>query len=289
MTTAGAYAAVAASSVTHAYWNFLFKRAGGGQAFVTLSKCVEALMLTPIFVGIGIGASPDLLTHWPLPVFGAVLVLLNYVMLARAYESGNLALIYPISRGAILAFLPPAGLMVLGERISPLGGVGLGIIMLGIALMPLSELSWSAVVDAFGRRNGGVGFALCAALFGALYTVWSKRAVGVLPVFEYFYAYTALTALAMLMFAPRLKRSFREVWREHWWAITRVAALNSGAYLLVLAALGDGVSSYLIAIRQLSIVWRVLLGRYLLREAVSMPQKFGVAMLIAGCALITLA
>ena len=58
---------------------------------------------------------------------------------------------------------------------------------------------------------------------------------------------------------------------------------NITSYLLVLFALRTGTSSYVIALRQLSIAVGVLLGWWLLREQISTPKRVGVALIVVGC------
>jgi drug/metabolite transporter (DMT)-like permease len=290
VTPAIAYSTVAVSSFSHAYWNYLFKRSGGGQTFVALSKCAEAALLTPVFIIIGRASGIDLITHWPLSIVGSAFVLANYVTLARAYDSGALSVVYPVSRGAILLFLPVLGFFMFRERLSLAGSAALVIVVAGIAAVALPALSWAAVRDTLAWKRGGVSFALLAAFSAALYTAWSKLAMGALPAFAYFYAYTLLTAIALLVMARQdIGEPMRTVWRGHWWAIVRVAVLNSGTFMLVLLALREATSSYVIAVRQLSIVWSIMLGRYALEEKVTTPQKVGVVLLLAGCGLITFA
>ena len=50
-------------------------------------------------------------------VVGAAFVLVNYVLLAAAYKRGDLSVIYPVVRGAILVFLPPLAYITLSERL----------------------------------------------------------------------------------------------------------------------------------------------------------------------------
>lgn len=56
------------------------------------------------------------------------------------------------------------------------------------------------------------------------------------------------------------------------------------SYLLVLVALRSVTSSYVLALRQLSIGTGVLLGWRLLGEGLSLPKRVGIALLMAGCA-----
>jgi hypothetical protein len=101
------YGIVIASTVTHAYWNFLVKRSGGGQLFVGLSKMLEAVVFAPVFVAAVFLRNPvGLLRAWPLSVVGAALTLANYLALGRAYETGDMSIVYPLARGGTLLFLP---------------------------------------------------------------------------------------------------------------------------------------------------------------------------------------
>ena len=60
-------------------------------------------------------------------------------------------------------------------------------------------------------------------------------------------------------------------------------------YLLVLFALRSGTSSYVVALRQLSIVWGALLGYFILGESIAAPKRVGIATLVAGCVLVAFA
>ena len=291
MNPATGYALVALSSVTHAYWNYLLKRAGGGRLFIALSKVCEVVLVAPLFLW---AAAPDPgapLRAWPLVLGGAALVLVNYLALGRAYRAGDLSLAYPLSRGAILLFLPALGWLVFREAISPIGALALGLVIAGIALLPLRRFARAEVAMLGARLGGGTaGWALLAGLAAAGYTVWDKRALAVLPAIVYFYSYTVVLAVA-LMLAERRRPRAQVVaeWRAHWWSIVRVGVLNAGSYLLVLVALRGGTSSYVIAVRQLGIAWGVLLGARLLGETVTPPQRLGLVLLVAGCLLVALA
>ena len=43
-----ALAIVVISTFTHAYWNFLLKRAGGSSTFIALSKIAEVVCFAPL-------------------------------------------------------------------------------------------------------------------------------------------------------------------------------------------------------------------------------------------------
>jgi drug/metabolite transporter (DMT)-like permease len=286
------YALVLASTGTHAYWNFLVKRSGGGTIFLGLSKLLEVAVFAPAFL---LWALPGLRGHagtWPLVLGGALLTLLAYVALGRAYQLGDLSAVYPVARGAILLFLPPLGWLVFGERPSAVGWAALACILAGILVLQLPALRLAAVTSlGAGLRGGAALFALLTGLAGAAATTWDKRAVQVLPAFAYFYAYTALVALAYgaYLVGRHPRAALAAEWRTHRWPILQVAVCNTASYVLVLIALRTGTSTYVVALRQLSIVLGALLGWRILGEHFGAPKRLGVALLVAGCVLVAFA
>jgi uncharacterized membrane protein len=275
------YLLVVASAGAHAYWNFLLKRSGGTQVFTGLSKIVEGLVfLVLLTTGLLIDL-PALSAAWILPVVGAALVIANYVLLTLAYGQGDLSVVYPISRGAVLIFLPPLAYVVMGERLDTTGWIALGLILTGIACIQSLKLA----------GNAAAGFALLAAVVAAGYTVWDKRAVQVLSPIGYFAAYTVLTAIAYAAYliATTPRTTIATAWANNRGPIIQVAALNSGSYLLALTALQSGKASYVIALRQLSIAGGAVLGSMVLRESLPPSRIIGILLVVAGAILLSLA
>jgi drug/metabolite transporter (DMT)-like permease len=297
--TSATTALILASTATHAYWNFLLKRVGGTDAdsvptVTGLSKVAEAVLFAPVFLWWLAPWSTDpfarahtVAAAWPLIVVGAALTLTNYVALSRAYTLADLSLVYPISRGAVLLVLPLLGWMVFGERISAIGGLALGTILLGIVTLQLPD---RGPVER-PTSNQAVVFALLAALAAASYTVWDKRAIGFLAPFAYFYSYTCIVAMVYaVMLVRRVGRAqLVSAWRTHRGTIVQVGLGNTITYLLVLIALRHETSSYVIGLRQLSIAIGVLLGWLVLGETVGRARTVGVMLILAGCLLVSFA
>jgi drug/metabolite transporter (DMT)-like permease len=164
--------------------------------------------------------------------------------------------------------------------------------MLGIAVLQLRALDRRAVAAlAPSFRHPSVGYALVAALAAAGYAVWDKRAVQTLPPFVYFYAYSALVAAAYGGFLLRRysRAALRTEWRTHRWSMLQVAVCNTVTYVLVLFALRTGTSTYVIALRQLSIAVGALLAWRFLGEVLTVPRRLGVTLVVAGCVLVAVA
>ena len=287
------YGIVVASTVTHAYWNFLIKRSGGGQVFVGLSKVIEAVVFAPVFaVAMLVGDGAGLVRAWPLIVVGAMLTLTNYLALGRAYETGDMSVVYPVARGGTLLFLPVLGFAAFGERLSALGLVAVASIVLGIVVLQLSALTRTALSGLVSHLTSApVAFALIAALAAAGYAIWDKRAVQTLQPFLYFYAYSALVAVAYGAFLVRQypRAALRAEWSAHRSPILQVAVLNTVTYVLVLFALRTGASTYVVAVRQLSIAVGAVLAWRVLGETFGAPRRLGVTLVVVGCVLVAMA
>ena len=283
--------AVILSAALHATWNFLLRRAGGSSTVAALSIVAEAALLLPLATAViissgGVPIGPFV----PAVVVGAALALANYAALMAAYRSADLSLAYPVARGGVFLFLPLLGFLVFGEQLNVRGWLALAMIVSGIMLLPLPRFDRTALGGlARHLRNRAVGFALLAAAATAGYTVWDKYAIGFLDTFLYFAGYTVLLGL---WFAVKLVRAFgdevRLQVRTHLAVIVVTGFLIAASYLLVLIALRDGVSTQVLAVRQLSIPIGVLLGWRLLREILTPPRLIGSTLITAGCVLAAL-
>jgi drug/metabolite transporter (DMT)-like permease len=220
-----------------------------------------------------------------------VLVLASYATLGAAYRLGDLSFAYPIARGATLVLLPPLGWLAFHERIGPIGWLAVCLIVTGVLVMQLPELNRLGVRALGGRLRGTpTAVALLMALILAVSTLWDKYSIRTVPLFTYFYAYTAATALCYLAWsfqsdgAPAL----RLAWASHRSSVIGVGILNTVSYGLALAALRNGGSTYVIGLRQLSIVGGVWLGASVLGERIDAPRRLGVTLLVVGCALMAI-
>lgn len=280
-----------AAAMSHATWNFLLKRAGGGDAVVGLSKVAEAVLFAPLFAVALVSTPPEQLrTLAPLAIVGAGLTGANYFFLGRAYQVGQFSLVYPVSRGAVLLALPPLGWLAFHESVDAVTACAIVLILTGIVAMQLDALTLGEL-RRFRRdlvSHPGTGAALLAALAAAGYTIWDKRAVQDVAPFTYFYAYTLLVALgfAAKLFRASVQQETRRVWRRHWQTVVVVGVLNTITYLLILFALRSGHSTQVTALRQLSIAIGACLGWWLLREPANVPRRTGVALILAGAVLV---
>jgi drug/metabolite transporter (DMT)-like permease len=283
--------AVILSAALHACWNLLLRRAGGSHIVAAMCIVAEAvILLPPALVVFYSSGTPLPGMFLPAVVVAAVLALANYVALIAAYARADLSLVYPVARGGVFLFLPLLGFLVFGERLGAPGWLALAMIVVGIMLLPLARLDRASFLD-LGRhlRERWMVFALLAAAATAAYTVWDKYAIGFIDTFLYFAAYTVLLGLWFTLVLVRASRAeVRAEWRKHRVSIAIAGVFIASSYLLVLVVLRDGISTQVLAVRQLSIPIGVLLGWQFLRESLSPPRVIGSALITGGCVLAAL-
>src|SRR5918993_704381 len=113
--------AVLAAAAMHAGWNVLVK-AGRDRflsvAWVSIASAPMALPLTFVFGW----PQPQ---AWPWLAASLVLHTGYQIFLARAYEAGDLAQVYPLARGAAPLVVAIVGAALIGEALAPAEWIGI--------------------------------------------------------------------------------------------------------------------------------------------------------------------
>jgi drug/metabolite transporter (DMT)-like permease len=251
---------VITAAFAHAGWNFLAKGAQGGTAFVWLSSVAGAVIYLPV-TAVAFALMPDGLGWSALGLMAGsgVLHAVYFVMLQRAYATGDLSLVYPLARGTGPLLSATAAIAFLGERPSLLALVGAGVIVLAV----FSLIGGSS----HGPRGQGTVFALLTGAAIAGYTLWDKHAVGpaALSPIVYYWGTNFANALLVTPWAAMHRDRVREAWGSRR-AVVGVGVLSPLAYVLILYALARAPVSYVAPARESSILIGTLLGATVLGE-----------------------
>jgi drug/metabolite transporter (DMT)-like permease len=197
----------------------------------------------------------------------------------RALAVGAMGIIGPIT--ATAAIVPVAYGLSRGERPSTLQGIGVGLAAIGIIAASLEP-----VAEGGGRRIGtGVGLALAAALcFGCSLIGLSRAAPGgaAWAVMTMRLAVVPIVILVAVLVKGGSPSSARG-----WLLLVGVGFVDTGATLLYSAATTKGLLSVVAVLSSLYPIVIVVLARALLSERIARPQLAGVAVALAGVALIS--
>ncbi|MCH2202081.1 MAG: EamA family transporter [Fuerstiella sp.] len=279
--TVTAVVLILTSAFMHATWNLLAKRAGGGAVFVWLFTAVSSVILCPVGLVLYLTQRPDIGLLGFLFMCGtALLHLLYFVVLQRAYLVGDLSLVYPLARGTGPMLSTLMAVIILGERPSVVTVGGLMLVVAGVLLLTWrpnrshpNEQTRAAI------KWGG----LCGICIGS-YSVWDKYAVSEIHVppvlLELF------TGLAIcLMLSPHAlahRQTVRNVWHNRRWEVISVALLAPTAYILVLTAMSFTPLSAVAPAREISILIGTLLGTRFLGEQHTIRRIAAASAMVCG-------
>lgn len=276
---------VLAAAAIHATWNALTKRAQDQLAFLWSSVSLATLVLLPAGWALlppeGVPGAA-----WPFLVATSVIHAVYFYVLGRAYGSGEFSLVYPIARGLGVALVPLAAFFLLDERPSPLGALGVLLVVAGIVGINMTS---AGLTSARSLMSAGTGWALVTGLSIAAYSLVDKAGVARLhPV-----PYIAILGVGMsLLLVPTIVRrrvTLAREWQTSWRAILVASTLNLTSYLLVLFAFRLSKAGYVVAAREISIVLSVVIGRLWFGER-GLGARFAAASLVlAGVICVALA
>jgi drug/metabolite transporter (DMT)-like permease len=268
------------SAALHASWNFIVKRQDDKLFSGWLTLLVPSVLLSPALVFTGL-PSP---ASWPFLCASGLIHALYMLGLVEAYRHADLSVVYPVARGAAPLLVAVGAPVLLGERLSPMGMLGIGLVGGGIAWLGLSA-----------RRSTGTTrgmlWALATAGTIAAYSITDK--VGVARTHPVAYV-IVLLGLSGCIITPYVlwKRRARDLWglwRRVWPSAVAGGVLSLLAYLLVLTAMRLTQVSYVAALRETSVVFAAALGARMLDEPYGGRRILASAVVAGGLVLLVLA
>jgi drug/metabolite transporter (DMT)-like permease len=271
---ATALALAIAAALVHAGWNVLLARAPDTQAATAVALGVGTLVWAPVAAltwDVDAAAIPYLAAS-------AALELAYVALLAAAYSSAAMTVVYPIARGAAPVLVLVASVAALGVSLSAAAIAG----VLAVA---------AGVVTVRGLREpvrgGAVVQALAISACIAAYTLVDNQGIehaSPLPYLEVVFACVATGYIAA-------------VWRDGGAARLRAAAGREvavagvgfyGSYALTLGALTLATAASVAAVRESSVVIAAGMAALWLDEPVTRSRAAGAALVAAGVAAIAL-
>jgi drug/metabolite transporter (DMT)-like permease len=285
------FALVVASALLHAAWSAAIKGARSPLSFGTAQQLAEApFALVALFFFAQADLTPAL---WALVVVTGLAHGLYGYWMSLAYERAELSRVYPIIRST--PALLPLVAIPLGESLTPLGGIGIAVVVAGVWLVYDGELSLRSLlapdlVYAWLTLATTVAYSLADKL--AMTELHAGAWSGPLPKPLAWYALLTLASISVRL--PLTLRAvsgaalFTSVRND----IARVAfsvAAGFVGYGLILHVLETAPASYVVAVRQLSVMFAAAIAMRFLGEQPSRKRLAGAALTVAGVATIAVA
>lgn len=319
-------AMVAIAAVIHATWNVILKTSGD-----PLRTSARA-MVGGVVVGLPFAVAAYVATgSRPIPTDAILLGILSgcvetayFVLLSTAYRHGDLSVVYPIARGTAPLFAVTVGVVVLGDRLAPLGAGGVAALTIGILVIQrpwraLRPRRWRPVGVASnddrstedapaeadlveGSSTGGqpavdraVIYALLTGVAIASYS--AVDSVGVRLIEPWVFAAIAfpVNAVTLVLWVRFLDRTETVRGRPieppaSWTRATVAGALSLVGYMLILGAYVVAPLTVIAPLRDAAVVLGSAWGSFRLGEAVSRGDGWrrvaGAAFVLGGAVLV---
>jgi len=275
----------------HAGWNLLVRNHRGHNMFLTISA-ITILIFFP-FAAIAEFFSLPVLSVVPLNiVLGGLLLAIYYVGMTNSYRGGDFTVAYPLARA--LPVLVIAGIEATsGESPTLLGWIGILLIAIGTVIVPLQSLDELSIAHYWNRTTLWI---LLAALGIVGYTVVDQAALRQLPNgLTFALRYAILESAVGGFFYFLILRGIGEKTvmpktRQEWKYPFIATFFVFGSYSLILWAFqSDDRASYVIGLRQISIVLGVVGGAYLFHEKGARLRIPAALVITAGVILLSFA
>ncbi|MFH1179894.1 MAG: GRP family sugar transporter [Candidatus Bathyarchaeota archaeon] len=271
------------SAVSHGLWNYLAKAGRDKESFMLLLNITSLTLFLPLFYLI----LPEIyfpISILPYLIISGVSETLYFLGLGKAYETGDLSLVYPVARSSPV-FVTLAAFLFLGENITTPGIIGILVIFIGVYILHLKGLTRQDLSGPLKYlKSSSSRYALLAALGTTIYSITDK--LGVTTVDPILYAFwLGFFVTGMLTITIIYRRGFKLIRDElsgNLPRITIAGILMKGGYMMVLYAMSLAQVSYILALRQISVVLGALMGVIFLGEKYGRVRIIGSLIIFIG-------
>ena len=281
------------SGLLHASWNAATRGSETPTGFLLAMEVVSLVVFLPILV-LGFDLREVPAAVWRLVLVSGVIHAFYAYWLTRAYAHAELSIAYPIVRSTP-AFVPFLAVPLLGESVSPVGALGIALVVLSLWAVTAGGAS---VAGALRSRGALFAYLTLATTVG--YSLVDKEAMRVLGETEWSGRVPRSVAYMTLMFVLYLPgfvllagrsvgaAEVARVLRTRWATVVGASLFGFASYVLVLRAMETASISYITAVRQSSVLFALVIAVVALRERPGRLRLLGGLANVAGVALIGL-
>ena len=279
------------SAVLHVAWNIFARSQRDAIFFLRLNLIASVLGLAPALIADyqGTALLPLVWPHLIIAGFGQSLY---YLGLTRGYLSGAFSVVYPLSRAApvlIIALLD----VIRDQSPSPVGWIGLILIVIGCILAPLTSLQNFSIKLYWNQTT--VWIAL-AALGTIIYTAADSAAAKLIPtgldsatryhVIVVFFGLLFYWTTLYIIDPPVQISGTAKAWGS---AVIATLAMFISYTLVLWAYQLSPQSSYIVGMRQVSIVLGPVAAIMIFREPAARIRLLAATIITGGAICISLA
>ena len=286
---------VLTAALVHATWNYFLKKANATRPFWWLVYIITAVITVPaLFI-----YDPQALSNitpigWLVIALSAPIHVIYGQVLQIGYKKSDYSIVYPTARGTGPLITVLCAVLILGDRPSFWGWIGIVLILASIVLLAMPHKQDKQTQDL--RIRAGIFWGFLTGCFIAGYSfcdAWAvQQETGLTPLSFYFpsIAVRAIVFAPFIMMHANWKAESKEILTTPRLqkALVVVTVGSPLAYILVLYAMTIAPLAYVAPSREVGMMIGVVLGGLLLRERLSVTRLAGVIGMTLGVILVGL-
>jgi len=284
---------VTVSAAIHAMRELLTKKSVDKQVFIWWYKSFSLLFFLPPFIYFVYKGEIPTVTGALIVVISGFIHFVYWLLLSKSYEyGGDLSRVYPIMRSSP-ALILLISVIFLKEEVTALGIIGIITVAIGVYAISLNTISLREIVTPITSiyTKKSTRFAFLTLLGVVAYSVSDK--IGVSHVHPLVFLWM-FTLVSLLFFTPYILKTKKKAviideWKNNKQSIMLNGLFSIVSYYLILVAFTFTNLSYVDGLRQISIVFAVLLGGYILKEKHTSVRLISAIIIFIGTLLISMA
>jgi drug/metabolite transporter (DMT)-like permease len=280
------------SALFHALRSLFTKESGDKQVFLWLYSIIALLSFSPLFIYFlfRVGFTNPAAYAWC--AGSGFIHFLYWIFLTQAYKEGDLSHVYPIMRSSPALVLVFA-VFFLGEQVSLEGIAGILLVAVGVYIINMKHLSGHELLEPFRSiaSDRSTRFAFLTLISVAFYSIVDKMAVNhIHPIlFAFFHLFCGMCYYTPYILLTKKVDIIKKEWHSGSVRIILAGVIGIIGYSMILIAFTIERVSYIVSLRQLSVVFAVLMGSFWLKEKHTAIRLSGAVIIFGGCFLISMA
>jgi uncharacterized membrane protein len=280
------------SALFHALRSLFTKESGDKQIFLWLYSLFALLLFAPLFFYFlyRVGINKPAAYAWC--AGSGFIHFLYWLFLTSAYKEGDLSHVYPIMRSSPALVLVIA-ILFLGEQVSFQGVSGILLVAAGVYIINMKRICAEELLAPIRSiaHDRSTQFAFLTLISVAGYSVVDKMAVEYIhPIlFAFFHLLCGMCYYTPYIVFTKNAAKIKKEWHSGPGRIILSGVIGIVGYALILVAFTIERVSYIVSLRQISIVFAVLMGSHFLKEKHPGIRLTGALIIFVGGVLISLA
>lgn len=285
------------SCLFHALWNILTQTSKNPNLFSGLKGVWIVGAALALYLVLDYKSFPADILGWAL--LSGVLHGFYIFCLSKAYHTQDISYVYPIARSAPV-FVPPLAWLMLGEKLSPIIFLSIGMILMAIYILHFKGHLISGFKNLYEAiRHRDLRWAFYTLAMVVAYSLVDKRGMEVFYahypdqpaangiIFFFLEGIVCFTLYFAYLFAAHSPKEILLAWKADWKLALVAGSATVGSYGIICIVLQFEAVGAVVAARQISVLLVVFWGCWKLGESFGRQRMTAAALILAGIALMT--